>query len=100
MDWFTLVSAFVGGIAGSAITGVVGYMSLRNDRAKQRREQQRNGSDVVADVDQLLMDLAPERRGINLGTPDVEAERWKGYNERIQRLYRELVKLAAALADT
>jgi hypothetical protein len=94
MDWITLLSAFVGGIAGSAITGVVGYQSLRDERVKQRHEQQRDDSDVVADVDQLLMDLAPERRGINLGTPEVEAVRWKGYDERIQRLYRELVKMA------
>jgi len=95
MDWGTLVSAFVGGIAGSLVTGLIGYIQLRDARAVSRRDRQLLDADVVADTDQLLKDIAPPRLGMSLGTPEVETERWAALKARTDQVYRELVKMAA-----
>jgi hypothetical protein len=96
MVWSTLFSAFVGGLAGSLATAAIGYMRLRDDRRKGRRERQWLDASVVADADQLLKDLNPQRRAANLDRRQgVEDERWIGLDKRAEQLYRDLAQVAA-----
>jgi hypothetical protein len=66
MDWNTLVSALLGGVLGGGLGSLVAYMSLRDTRAQVRRDRQWLDAEVVADARQLLKDIDPQRRGINL----------------------------------
>lgn len=96
MDWSTLVSAFVGGIAGSLVAGAVGFLSLRRDRDRWSREHLMLDAEVVADADLLLMDVYPPRRGLSLDrAPGAEGDLWADLNQRANKLSRELVRLAA-----
>jgi len=100
MDWSTLLSAFVGGVAGSLVTGAVGWLSLRQDRDRVRRDRQMLDAEVVADADLLLMDVYPPRRGLNLDpTPGAESDRWADLIQRATKVSRELVRLAAGHPD-
>ncbi len=100
MDWSTLVSAFIGGIAGSLVTGVIGYVSLRDQRDRRRRDRQMLDAEIVADADLLLMDVSPSRRGLNLDpTPGAEADLWAELRRRSTQVSRELGTLAAGHPD-
>jgi hypothetical protein len=66
MDWNTLAAAFVGGISGGGLGSAAALMRLRTDRRSALRARQWLYADVIADVWQLLIDINPERRGINL----------------------------------
>jgi hypothetical protein len=96
MDWNTLVAAFIGGISGGGIAGAVAFMQLRSDKLQALQSRRWIDAEVVADAKSLLMDLDPQRRTINVNpAPGVEADLWKGLNERRDQLYRQLLMLAA-----
>ncbi len=95
MDWNTLASALIGGLLGGGLSGVVAYMSLRNDRAEARRGRQWVDAEIAANTRQLLKDIDPARRGINLNrTPGVEDQRWETLRQRSEETYNQLVRLA------
>jgi hypothetical protein len=96
MDWNTLAAAFVGGISGGGLGSVAALARLRTDRRAALQARQWLDADVVADVRQLLTDISPERRGINL-SPDKAAESKKSaaLSERSQQVDRNLLRLAA-----
>jgi len=96
MDWNTLASALLGGILGGGLGSWVAYMSLRDTRAQARRDRQWLDAETVADARQLLKDIDPRRRGINLNRdPGVEDQRWAALNQRSEDTYKQLVRLAA-----
>jgi hypothetical protein len=96
MDWNTLVSALLGGVLGGGLGSLVAYMSLRDTRAQGLRDRQWLDAEIVADARQLLKDIDPQRRGINLDrTPGVEDQRWAALNQRSEDIYKQLVRLAA-----
>jgi hypothetical protein len=96
MDWNTLVAAFIGGIFGGGIAGAAAFMQLRSDKVQALQARRWIDAEVVADAQSLLMDLDPQRRTINANpVPGVEADLWKGLNERRDQLYRQLLMLAA-----
>lgn len=96
MEWDTLASAFVGGIGGGAIAGAVSFAQLRSDRTQRLQARRWIDAEVVADAKQLLMELDPQRRTLNLDpTPGAEAELWKGLNQRRDDLYKQLLLLSA-----
>jgi hypothetical protein len=100
MDWSTLVSAFIGGIAGSLVTGAIGYVSLRDQRDRRRRDRQMLDAEIIADADLLLMDVSPPRRGLSLApTPGAEADLWAELRRRSTQVSRELGTLAAGHPD-
>lgn len=96
MDWNTLATALVGGIGGGAVTGAVSFVQMRSGRRQGLQARRWIDAEVVADAKQLLMELNPQRRTMNLDpTPGAEAELWKGLNKRRDDLYRQLLLLAA-----
>lgn len=97
MDWNTLASALIGGLLGGGLSGVVAYMSLRNDRAEARRGRQWVDAEIAANTRQLLKDIDPARRGINLNrTPGVEDQRWETLRQRSEETYNQLVSAGAS----
>lgn len=95
MDWNTLATALVGGIGGGAVTGAVSFVQMRSGRRQGLQARRWIDAEVVADAKQLLMELNPQRRTMNLDpAPGAEAELWKGLNKRRDDLYRQLLLLA------
>ena len=66
MDWPTLLAAFLGRGIGGVAGGLVSYLQLRSDRRVQIAERLWLDADTVAEINQLLSDLDPVRRGINV----------------------------------
>jgi hypothetical protein len=101
MDWNTLAAAFVGGISGGGLGSAAALARLRADRRAALQERRWLDAEVVADVRQLLIDVNPERRGINLN-PDkaVEAEKSAVVHQQSHQIDRELLKLAAGHPNT
>ncbi len=96
MDWNALGDALIGGILGGGITGVVAWLQMRADRRQSREDRQYQDAEVVADTRQLLIDVLPERRGINLSTdPVTERQTWALLYERTQQISKQLQWLAA-----
>jgi hypothetical protein len=93
MDWITLGAAFLGGGFGGAIPATVSLVQLRRDKTAALQARRWLDAETVADAKKLLIDLDPHRRTINAQAPDVEAELWKGLNERKDRHDRELLLL-------
>lgn len=96
MDWSTLGAAFVGGISGGGVAGAAAFLKLRSDKVEALQARRWVDAEVVADAKSLLVDLDPQRRTINLNrAPGVEAELWKGFHQRRDDLYRQLLLVAA-----
>lgn len=96
VDWNSLLAAFIGGIFGSGISGMVAVMQFRRAGVHALQERRWLDAEVVADAQTLLMDLDPTRRTINVNTDrSVEAKLWEDLNRRRDELYRQLLLLAA-----
>ena len=96
MDWSTLATAVIGGSFGGGVTGAVSFVQFRSNKAQALQARRWVDAEVVADAKTLLMELDPQRRTINLNpVRQVEAELWRGLNERRDQLYRQLLLLAA-----
>jgi hypothetical protein len=92
MPWSTFAAAFLGGGLGSVVT----LLQLRSNRSRDRQQQRWLDADVLAGVRQLLTDIDPVRRGINLSPdPAVEHERSESLSKRQQLADRELLRLAS-----
>lgn len=95
MDWTTLVAALLGGGLGGAIPATVSLTQMRRDKTADLQARRWLDAETIADVQKLLIDLDPYRRTLNAQTPDVEADLWKGLNERKDQLDRQLLLLGA-----
>jgi hypothetical protein len=96
MDWTQLGDAVIGGLLGGGVTAGVAWQQLRADRRRNREDRQYQDAEVVAEAWQLLIDVAPERRGINISAdPAVENEQWVALKERMQQVGKQLLWLAA-----
>jgi len=96
MNWNALGDAIIGGILGGGITGLVAGLQMRSDRRQNREDRQYQDAEVVADTRQLLIDVLPERRGMNLSSdPVAERQRWALLYERMQQISKQLQWLAA-----
>lgn len=96
MDWTQLADAVVGGVLGGGITAGVAWQQLRADRRRNREDRQYQDAEVVAEAWQLLIDVDPERRGINMSAdPAAEYEQWVALRERMNQVGKQLLWLAA-----
>ena len=95
MDWNSLAAAFIGGIFGSGISGMVAVMQFRRAGVQALQARRWVDAEVVADVQTLLTDVHPQRRTIN-ANPDssIESKLWEGITERRDQLCRQLLLLA------
>ena len=101
MDWNTLAAAFVGGISGGGLGSAAAIARLRTDWRAALQARQWLDADVIADVRQLLIDINPERRGINLNpNKAVEREKSTALDQRSRQVDRELLRLAAGHPNT
>jgi hypothetical protein len=73
----------------------------RRERARRREDRRWQDAEVLADVRQLLHDVQPERRGINVNpAPGAEDDLWASLNQRRDDVERRLLVLAAGHPST
>jgi hypothetical protein len=100
MHWSTLLPAAVGGLIGSRIPAVMVFLGWRRERTRSLQERQWQDAEVIADVQLLLHDIDPIRRGLNVNpAPEVEDAQWASLNQRRDQVRRRLLALAAGHAS-
>jgi hypothetical protein len=93
MDWNTLAAAFIGGIFGGGLGGMIAYMQLRSDQAQALRARQWADAEFIADATRLLSDLQPRLCAVH--RPADEPDYWADLRDRSLRVEKQLTRLAA-----
>jgi hypothetical protein len=89
-DWGSTVGAFI----GAGIPAVMTYFGLRADRRYRLQERQWVDAAVVADVQQLLTEIDPMRRAMNLNPAEgAEDQLWRDLERRRDDVQKRLLVL-------
>jgi hypothetical protein len=96
MDWTSVISGAVGGLAGSAIPAWLAYWGVRRERKQLLQATWRDDdAPVVADVNMLLLDIDPDRRANIDRASGVEQQRWDDIRRQDTTVRRQLMTMAA-----
>ncbi len=84
MSWSALIGAFI----GAGIPAGLAYVKLLRDR--QMTDANAYGPALL-----LLDQMDPIRVTMNVGTPEVEAERWKAFTQQVDAARERLLVVSA-----